>query len=395
MKTTSSFRQIIFSCKKHLQNQTLTYVLIWMMTLPPCLLAHDEIRSTKPTWQHAQPGYTYTFPHDHGSHDNFLTEWWYFTGHLFTPDHSRRFGYELTFFRRAIDDERAWANPSQWAIRQLYFAHFALTDEQSGNFQFKEKISRAGLGKAGASPGTLKTWIDSWFVKAVGPEQHQFHLKAETTNFAVELTVNSLKPPIVHGLEGISKKGTQSAHASHYYSLTRLHTTGQLRIAGKDLKVTGTSWMDHEFSSSDLQDGLVGWDWFSIQLESGHEIMAYLLRKKDGTFTPISSGTLIFPDGSSQYLPRKDLHISALDYWESPKSGARYPSQWTLAIDSHDIQLNITPRLADQELQTDRSTQVTYWEGAVDVSGIFNKRPVTGMGYVELTGYAEVNASSS
>ncbi|WP_454063671.1 lipocalin-like domain-containing protein [Candidatus Nitrospira salsa] len=349
-------------------------------------VAGNTGHQAKPAFQDARAGYTYTFPYDHGAHESFLTEWWYFTGHLFTPD-DRRFGYELTFFRRAIDDERVWSNPSQWAIRQLYLAHFALTDEQNEDFRFAEKISREALGKAGATQGGLHTWIDQWSVIASDQDHQEFHLQAEVDNFSIDLITHSSKSPVIHGLNGISRKGTRAKHASHYYSLTRLNTTGTLQLDGKEFTVTGTSWMDHEFASSELEDGLVGWDWFSLQLDSGHDIMTYWLRQEDGTFSPVSSGTLIFPDGSSQHLTRENLAITILDHWESPKSGARYPSQWTLAIQSPHIRLRITPRINDQELRTDRSTQVTYWEGAVDTSGTFKQKPVKGMGYVELTGY--------
>ena len=355
---------------------------------PGFVLADENSSDAKPTFHQAQEGYSYTFPHDHGSHNTFLTEWWYFTGHLFTAN-NQRFGYELTFFRRAVDDARVWTNPSQWAIRQLYLAHFALTDEQNEEFQFAEKISRGGLGKAGAKQGTLETWIDQWLVKAIDPEHQRFVLQAETDNFAVELETTALKPPIIHGLSGISRKGSHPVHASHYYSFTKLHTKGTIRVNDNTFSVTGMSWMDHEFASSDLEAGLVGWDWFSIQLETGHEIMMYWLRREDGTFDIASSGTLVFPDGSSHHLTRKDLNMAILDYWTSPKSAARYPSQWTLTIRPYDIQLHISPRVADQELRTEKSTQVTYWEGAVDASGTFAEKAVSGMGYVELTGYAE------
>ncbi len=357
--------------------------------LSPCtLLANEPSTVHQPPFQQAQAGYTYTFPKDHGAHDNFSTEWWYFTGHLFTPDH-RQFGYELTFFRRAIDDDRVRTNPSRWAIRQLYLAHFAMTDEENTRFQYAEKISRAGLGKAGASEGKLETWIDQWSVTAINQEHHQFQLQAETDTFAVDLITKLSIPPVIHGLDGVSRKGTQTHHSSHYYSLTRLQTSGSLRIHDETYAVTGLSWMDHEFASSDLEDGLVGWDWFSMQLKSGHDIMIYGLRREDGSFSPTSSGTLVFPDGSSQHLSRKDLAVTVLDHWDSPKSGARYPSQWTISIPTHQIQVHITPRMADQELRTGRSTQITYWEGAVDVSGTLAQKPITGMGYVELTGYAE------
>ena len=346
-----------------IHSQLFSMNIVWAMTcgllflFPPRSLAKEDLHETTSTYQHAQPGYTFQFPRDYGSHESFVTEWWYFTGHVFTSD-KRRFGYELTFFRRAVNDDRVLHHPSRWAIRHLYLAHFALTDEQSKGFRFAEKISRAGVGKAGAKPGLLHTWIDQWFVKAIDPEHKQFHLQAQAEDFAIDFFTTAIKPPVIHGQGGISQKGTQSTHASHYYSLTRLQTHGTLRFNEQEYAVTGTSWMDQEFASSDLENGLIGWDWFSIQLDSGHDIMTYWLREKDGTFSPASSGTLIFPDGSSQHLTRQDLSLTILDHWNSPQSGAQYPSQWTLSIHSPPIQLHIKPLIANQELQTTKSTQV-------------------------------------
>ena len=199
----------------------MTSVLLYL--LPSHSLANDNPQEVNSTYQHAKPGYTFQFPRDHGSHDRFLTEWWYFTGHLFTSD-KRRFGYELTFFRRAVNDDRVRNHPSRWAIHQLYLAHFALTDEQNNDFRFAEKISREGLGKAGAKQGSLHTWIDQWFVKAIDDEHTKFHLRAQAKDFAIDIFTTTLKPPVIHGRGGISQKGTRPSHASHYYSFTRLQT---------------------------------------------------------------------------------------------------------------------------------------------------------------------------
>lgn len=369
-------------------------IFIVMLLVPNALGVAKNKEIAKPTFQQALAGYEYSFPRDHGSHDDFLTEWWYFTGHVFSTN-GRRFGYELTFFRRAIDDERVRRNSSRWALRQLYFAHLALTDEDNEQFRYAEKISRAGLGKAGANTGTLHTWIDQWLVQAVTTDHRQLRLKANTPEFSINLEVTSQKPPVIHGLHGVSKKGEPVGRASHYYSLTRLATQGELWLNGEQLTVQGTSWMDHEFGSSDLGEGMVGWDWFSVQLESGHEIMAYWLRQHDGTFDPVSSGTLIFPNGSAEHLTKDDLKLEILSYWESKESGTRYPSQWNLQVLPHHIQVTIVPRMANQELRTTKSTQITYWEGAVDVSGTFAEKNVSGMGYVELTGYTEPYHSGS
>jgi len=336
----------------------------------------------------ARPGYAYAFPRDHGSHEQFQTEWWYFTGHL-SAANGRRFGYELTFFRRGIDSSDAWNNPSPWAMRHLYFAHFALTDEADDQFQFAEKLSRAGINKAGAESNGLDVWIDRWSVKAVATDHRQFQLQAQADSFSIELTVESRKPPVIHGINGVSWKGQHPEHTSHYYSLTRLQTVGSVVVDGTRLSAKGVSWMDHEFGSADLAEDLVGWDWFSLQLENDHEIMAYGLRRADGTFDSASSGTLVWPNGSSKSLSFEEIRVSVQHHWTSPVSGARYPSQWTFSIPSEEIDLKISPRMAHQELVTRRSTGMTYWEGAVDVTGLWKGRDIHGQGYVELTGYAE------
>jgi len=336
----------------------------------------------------ASPGYIYRFPHDHGSHDEFRTEWWYYTGHLST-DSGRRFGYQLTFFRTGLDQQQVRANPSRWAIRHLYLAHLALSDLDKRRFRYAEKASRAGLGKAGAEAGRLRVWIDRWLTEATSAQRNAHHLKASAEDFSIDLTLAPEKPPVVHGERGVSRKGDAPEQASHYYSLTRLGTTGTLSIHGEPQTVTGLSWMDHEFGSADLAEDLVGWDWFSLQLDNRHELMFYRLRRADGTADPASSGTLVFPDGRSHHLSAIDLQVEVMNHWTSQASGARYPSRWRIAAPTLGLSLDLTPRLSDQELLTSRSTQVTYWEGAVDASGVFRGTAVAGQGYVELTGYAE------
>jgi len=355
--------------------------------ISPAIFAADSPPSAS-RFSSAKPGYVYAFPRDHGSHEQFQTEWWYFTGHL-RGSNGRRFGYELTFFRRGIDSPDVRNNPSEWAMRHLYLAHFALTDEKADQFRFAEKISRAGIGKAGARADVLDVWVDKWQVKALSPNHRQFHLMAKTEEFSINLVVESRKPPVKHGTHGVSYKGPQPEQTSHYYSLTRLHTTGLVQVGDTTMTVEGVSWMDHEFGSGDLADNLVGWDWFSLQLDNAHEIMAYGLRRNDGTFDPASSGTFVLPNGSSKALAFRDIQISVNRHWTSPVSGARYPHHWTFSIPDEDIELTLSPRMANQELVTTQSTRVTYWEGAVDVTGQWKGQDIHGQGYVELTGYAE------
>ena len=332
-------------------------------------------------------GYVYAFPRDHGSHDDYGLEWWYFTGHLHDRS-ARRFGYEVTFFRKAVDDARVRDHPSRWALRQLYFAHLALTDVEGDLFRFSEKLSRAALGKAGADSDRMKVWIDRWTLEPVSEDHRRLHLTAKDSGFGVDLMLTLQKPPVIHGREGISRKGTDPGQASHYYSLTRLATQGTVRVRGEPFEVTGTSWMDHEFGSGGLGEDQVGWDWFSVQFDSNVELMLYLLRKRDGSHDPMSSGTLIFPDGTSRHLKREDFVVRTWDQWTSPLSRAEYPAKWTLDVPSVPLRVTVTPVLSDQELRTENGTRVTYWEGAVDVRGHYRNAPVTGNGYVELTGYA-------
>jgi predicted secreted hydrolase len=177
--------------------------------------------------------------------------------------------------------------------------------------------------------------------------------------------------------------------ASCYYSLTRLETRGRVTLAEKTVAVSGLSWMDHEFSTAPLEPGLVGWDWFGLQLSDHTEIMIYLLRQKDGKFDPASSGTVIRSDGKTEHLSTHEIEVTVTDTWSSPNSKAEYPARWRLRIPSPAMDLMIAPNLADQEMRTKESTGVTYWEGSVSVQGVKEGRQIDGQGYVELTGYAK------
>jgi predicted secreted hydrolase len=197
------------------------------------------------------------------------------------------------------------------------------------------------------------------------------------------------KEPVIHGQNGISQKGEGKGYASHYYSITRLKTTGKVFLENKEIPVEGNSWMDHEFGSNQLQENQVGWDWFSIQLDNGIDLMFYNIRHRDGRTDPSSSGTVVFPDGKYRYLSKKEFQIDVLDQWKSIRGAAIYPSSWRVKVPAQQIELRLTPTVKNQELITKESTQVTYWEGSVKVGGKYQGHPVKGMSYVELTGYAK------
>lgn len=214
-------------------------------------------------------------------------------------------------------------------------------------------------------------------------------LRAYADGVLLELVLSSRKPPVIHGSEGISQKAAGVGQASHYYSMTRMETTGLVSIDGQAVAVTGESWMDHEFGTNQLAPDQVGWDWFGLQLDNGEELMLYQLRRSDGSIDPNSSGTLVAADGAGRHLTREQFGIRAVDAWTSPASGAVYPLDWEIEIPDADARLRVTPVLTDQELVTIRSTGIAYWEGAVRIAGLWRGQPVAGRGYVELTGYGE------
>jgi predicted secreted hydrolase len=333
----------------------------------------------------ALPGYYYSFPKDHAAHEEYRTEWWYYTGHLQAAD-GRTYGYQLTFFRSGMDHPALAENPSRWAIRHLYLAHFAVTDENENSFFYTDKVNRAGVRNAGAETVTYRIWNGSWRAETV---QSLHHLVASDKEWAIDLMLSPKKPPVIHGRDGVSKKGKGQIQSSHYYSLTQMETHGTIKVNGRTLKVQGTSWMDHEFGSNQLSEDQTGWDWFGLRLDSGIELMLYQIRRKDGSLDPFSSGTVVLEGGSSKHLALSDFQIKSKGLWKSDKSGGNYPNSWEISIPNQDITLTLTPTVPDQELMTTRSTGVTYWEGSVKIQGTHRERPITGEGYVELTGYAQ------
>lgn len=322
------------------------------------------------------------FPDDHGPHPEYQTEWWYYTGNLDAAD-GRHFGYQLTFFRRAITPT-ATSRSSDWATNQIYFAHFALTDAKNNTHTATERFSRGAAGLAGATGNPFRVWLETWDATSLNADGSNVQLRADDAGRALNLTLASSKPIVLQGDRGLSQKSVDAGNASYYYSFTRLATTGTITVNGEQLTVNGTSWMDHEWSTAVLGPNAVGWDWFSIQLNDNRELMLFQIRQKDGTIESLSSGTLVEPDGSTRHLTRDQFKIDALSTWKSNATGATYPGSWNVTIPSADIQLNIKPYVADQEMLV----SIIYWEGAVNIGGQSNSRTVTGRGFVEMTGYA-------
>jgi predicted secreted hydrolase len=329
-----------------------------------------------------RPGRVWQFPRDHGAHPDFKTEWWYYSGHLRSQD-GETFGYQLTFFRAALGQPDPQAR-SAWRGNTVYFAHLALSDAARRTFRFWDKAGRGALGLSGADAGRLKVWIDDWQAEQEGDPQH---LQARAAGVGLDLHLTPLKPPVLHGEQGFSRKAAGSQAASYYYSLPRLETRGQLTLGDRELAVTGLSWMDHEFFTSAMAPDLVGWDWFALQLSDGWDLMLYRLRQRDGAVDPASAGTLIDPQGQARPLTHQDFQVQPGGSWKSPHTGAVYPAGWEVDLPGTGYQLTLTPTLPDQEIRAG-APQVTYWEGEVKVQGRKNGTPITGQGFVELTGYA-------
>jgi len=330
------------------------------------------------------------FPKDHGAHPGYRTEWWYYTGNLHS-EAGDQYGFQLTFFRSQISPpgaDKKWPRPaSAWRTSQVYLAHAAVTDIAGKQHLQAEDVSRAALGMAGVNQSAEQTkiFLKNWSTRI---EADVHVLKIDAADFSYELKFKPAKPAVMHGDPGYSLKGASPQRASCYYSFTRLQGQGSIRIGGKKVAVTGSAWMDHEFSTALLEPGISGWDWFSLQLSDFTELMLFLLRTDKGGLHPASSGTYINADGLTRPIVNAEIKVSVLDTWRSKPSNASYPARWRLQIETLGIDLTIKSNLPDQEMRTSGSTGVTYWEGSVSIDGTENKHPVSGDGYVELTGYA-------
>lgn len=351
-------------------------IVVWLAIVP---VVAQQPATEK--WKQASRDYAVRLPADHVSHPAYRIEWWYYTGNLET-DRGRRFGYQVTFFRIGIDPTPV--NPSKWSVRDLLMAHVAVTDATGGRHLFAERVSRAGVGWAGASQRDLRVWNEDWEVRL---EYGRHRLQARDPRFAIDLLLAEDRPPVLHGDRGFSQKGSSPGNATHYYSLTRMPTEGFLTVDGERYAVKGDSWMDHEFGTSFLERQQQGWDWFSIQLADGTDLMMFQMRRTDGSLDPNSSGTLVRRGQPNTHLDASAFTLTPGRLWTSDQSRAKYPVEWKVSVPVDGLDLRITPMVDAQELMGPRSG-VSYWEGAVEVEGRRAGQPVKGRGYLEMTGYA-------
>ncbi len=320
------------------------------------------------------------FPRDLGAHDDYQTEWWYYTGNL-DDGNGRQFGYQFTIFRRALTPDAVADAASDWRTNQVYLAHFTVSDVANAAFYPHERFSRGAAGLAGAQAEPYRVWLEDWSVEEL--PSGEVRLLADGGDVALDLLLTQTLPPILHGDGGLSAKGPEPGNASYYYSQVRQETRGTVRLGDETIDVTGLSWKDHEYSTSALSEGAIGWDWFSMQFDNGSSLMFFQIRREDGTLEPYSSGSFIAADGTVTHLTREDWSLAVLDEWTSATSGATYPAGWRIEIESLELVLEGRPLMPNQEL----NVSTVYWEGASQFSGTLAGQPASALGYVEMTGY--------
>lgn len=326
----------------------------------------------------------FIFPNDHGAHPRYKNEWWYFTGNLFTAN-GRSFGFQFTLFRYAVSPKIP-AEKSSWATNQIYLAHVALSDIENGVFHTDERFSRGAMGLAGVTNNTLHAWLDDWTL--VGNTQGcngclAVDLSIVAKDFRLKLHILNIRPAALHGDRGFSRKSPAADNASYYYSYTRMSASGDIRVAGAVYPVHGSAWFDHEWSTSSLDSDQSGWDWFSLQLTSRVDLMVFRLRNRTDPEKDYYYGSLIRPDGGVEALHKGNIKLLPLGNWKSSTSGIEYPLTWRLDIPAKNIHMMIRPKMANQEM----NQSFRYWEGAVEADGISSGIRISGVGYMELTGY--------
>jgi len=324
--------------------------------------------------------HAFSFPRDHGAHPDFRTEWWYFTGNLDAVG-GRHFGFELTFFRYAIRPPSQELAGSDLRASEIFMAHFAITDVAAGRFSARERMARGALGLAGAGGEPLRVWVKDWSATYASP--HSWRIEADDSGLMLNLALDEESRIVLQGDAGLDRKGSAPGNASYYYSIPRLRASGTIGTDGESFEASGTAWLDREWSTSALEPGVEGWDWFALELSNGASLMFYRLRREGGGTSTFSGGSYLDADGEVRRLGAEDVRIEPRGEWTSEASGARYPSGWRLRVAPLGVDVRLEPYLRDQEL----NLSVRYWEGAVEGAGTIGGDDVSAQGYVELTGY--------
>ncbi len=369
----------VFSGSIHTPSIRLSNVIVCVIGIGLLLLAVINANlsfAASPQFSTVKPDTSLHFPQDFGAHPAFRTEWWYATGWLQTPD-NKPLGFQVTFFRSATEHDRA--NPSRFAPKQLIIAHAALSDPAIGKLLHDQKSTREGFGLAYAKEGNTDIKLDDW--RLVRTTDGRYQAEVTAREFTLTLTLTPTQPLLLQGDHGYSRKGPRDEQASYYYSEPQLQVSGTITREGKPMRVTGTAWLDHEWSTSVLDAEAAGWDWVGANLDDGSALMVFQIRGKNGAKL-WAHATLRDADGRITHFEPDKVRFTPQRTWRSPRTNAAYPVALEIRTGSTVWQLN--PLQDDQELDSRQSTGAVYWEGAVTVTR--DGKPA-GRGYLELTGY--------
>ncbi len=326
----------------------------------------------------------FIFPDDYAAHNQYKIEWWYFTGNVTSKD-GHKFGYQFTIFRNGLSADTS--KLTSFGAKNMYMAHFAISDISNNKFYFTEKTVRESVDLAGTTISPTRIFIENWDIKAEFKDNDYlnptFSIKAnaEDKNFAINLKLIPNKKMVLHGNKGLSIKSYETGNASYYYSFTNLLTIGEIKIDKQVYNINGKSWFDREFSTSALSENQQGWDWFSLQLSDSTEIMCFQLRNKANK-TDFAKGTYILKDGISEFIKASDFKLTPINYFTA-ESRKKYPSKWKFEYKAQNIFLEIETQIANQEL----NVFTKYYEGSVKFTGSKQGEAIGGSGYVEMTGY--------
>ncbi len=347
-------------------------MVLWLSFVTACAF------SAPPQFSPVLVGVALAFPHDFGAHPGFRTEWWYVTGWLETPDKSP-LGFQITFFRSATELDPA--NPSRFAPKQLIIAHAALSDPRAGKLLHDQKTAREGFGLAYTKEGDTDVKLGDWHMIREANGRYQTSVNAK--DFTLRLSLTPSQPPMKQGENGFSRKGPRPEQASYYYSEPHLKVTGTVVHNGKPITVSGSAWLDHEWSTAYLDPGADGWDWVGVNLDDGSALMAFQIRGKDGNKV-WAYAALRDSSGRMTLFTPEEVSFEPQRTWRSPRTDATYPV--AMRIKTGSTEWLLAPLQDDQELDSRQSVGAVYWEGAVTVTR--DGQPA-GRGYFEMTGYVK------
>lgn len=374
-----SFASLVFIsiCVSYVASSALNFVSTKQSSVSGLL---TETRPPK-GFSYAIEPHDFRFPRDHAAHPKFRSEWWYFTGNL-VGKNGRDYAFDITFFRFALQAEE-FTSQSPFRTSQIYLAHFAVADIENQTYLHAEKLARAFPEVAGATIDPIRVQVGNWSITQTNSSDEHWLLEAATKQFGMQLKLEAMRPIVLQGQNGLSRKSHEPGNASYYYSIPKLSVNGALSLDGETIDVSGDAWFDREWSTSALANGQVGWDWFGLQIADDIELMYYQIRRKDGRKNQENHGVLILDNGATNVILGSEIILTPLDYWTSPETSARYPISWRLQAPEHALDITVTAKFNDQQ-STDT---FTYWEGAVTTQGSFGQRTIQGHGFLEMTGY--------